>query len=237
MYADGTQLYIPVEPRNAASLDVVSSTISRCTQAIQQWMTTNCLKLNGDKTEVLTISTPSLTKFQPQSLCVCGVNVNVCDSVRNLGVLFDRTFCMSANIAFICKKAYYQIHLISKIRNEITEEAAKKLMKDNVLSHLDYCNSLLAGLPDNAISRLQRVQNCAARLVKRTSRRSHITPVLKDLHWLPVRFRIMYKINLLTFNALQNNGPMYITELLHEYRIHPYRRPCPFSRAPDLILS
>jgi hypothetical protein len=60
---------------------------------------------------------------------------------------------MSANIAFICKKAYYQIHLISKIHNDISEEdAAKKLVKDNVLSRLDYCNYLLAGLPDNAIS-------------------------------------------------------------------------------------
>ena len=217
MYADDTQLYISVEPRSAASLDVAANTISSCTQAIQQWMIANCLKLNSDKTEVLAISTPSLTKYQPQSLYVCGVNVNTSHSVKSLGVHLDRTLSMSANIASICKKAYYQIHLIAKIRNDISEDAAKKLVKDNVLSHLDYCNSLLAGLPDNAISRLQRVQNCAARLVKRTNRRSHITPVLKDLHWLPVKFRIMYKINLLTYNALQNNCPMYLTELLHEY--------------------
>ena len=90
-------------------------------------------------------------------------------------------------------------------------------MRDNVLSHLDYCNALLAGLPDNAIRQLQRVQNCAARVVKLVNRRSHITPVLKDLHWLPVKFRIMYKINLITFHALNFHCPLYIYELLQEY--------------------
>ena len=85
-------------------------------------------------------------------------------------------------------------------------------------SKLDICNSLLYGLPQYLIDRLQAVQNCAARLVTRSRKHDHITPILKQLHWLPVYSRIKYKILLLTFKALHGLAPSYITEILQPYR-------------------
>ena len=85
-------------------------------------------------------------------------------------------------------------------------------------SKLDICNSLLYGLPQYLIDGLQAVQNCAARLVFRSRKHDHITPILKQLHWLPMYSRIKYKILPLTFKTLHGLAPSYITEMLQPYR-------------------
>ena len=86
-----------------------------------------------------------------------------------------------------------------------------------ITCRLDQCNSLLYGLPDTQLSKLQRIQNSAARLVTLSRKHDHITPILYDLHWLPIKFRIMYKINLLTYKCLHGTAPIYLQELIHQY--------------------
>ena len=77
---------------------------------------------------------------------------------------------------------------------------------------LDYCNSLLCGIADNLLQKLQSVQNAAARLIMRTGRRQHITPVLQELHWLPVRHRIDFKMAVLVYKALHGKLPQYLAK-------------------------
>ncbi|KAL0153340.1 hypothetical protein M9458_051336 [Cirrhinus mrigala] len=84
-------------------------------------------------------------------------------------------------------------------------------------SRLDYCNALLGGCPASSINKLQIVQNAAARVLTRSRKYDHITPILKSLHWLPIRFRISYKIALLTYKALNGLAPAYLTSLLPRY--------------------
>ena len=113
---------------------------------------------------------------------------------------------------------FCQLRRIGKIRSFLSTDAANKLAVSLILSKLDYCNSLLAGLPDNKLNKLQRIQNHAARLVLRTSRHASPTAPLRTLHWLPVKARIQYKIAYLCFQCIyQNSTPPYISDLLRPY--------------------
>ena len=176
------------------------------------------LKLNGDKTEVLVISTPAMSRYiQPIVLQVGGSAITPSGKVRDLGVTLDPTLQMEQHVLNVCKTTYYQLHNIFRIRKYLTVGATRTLVHALVTSRLDYCNSLLFGIPERLIARLQRVQNTAARLITATPRVAHITPVRRELHWLPITHRINYKILLLTFKALHGLAPEYLTELLQRY--------------------
>ena len=83
------------------------------------------------------------------------------------------------------------------------------------MGRIDYCNSLLYGLPATHINKLQRVQNAAARLICSIPRISHVTPRLYSLHWLPVQFRIDFKILMIALEAIHGHAPEYICNLIH----------------------
>ena len=118
----------------------------------------------------------------------------------------------------VCKSCFGQIRQIGHIRKYLTIDATKSLVNSLVTSRLDYCNALLSGVPKTTLNKLQNVQNTAARVVIKTSRYCHITPILKELHWLPVQYRTQYKILTHTYKALHEQSPVYIKELLQVYR-------------------
>ena len=104
--------------------------------------------------------------------------------------------------------------MISTIREYITKEVASKLITTLVLSRLDYCNSLISNISQDKLKRLQVIQNSAAKLVTRQKRMAHSLPLLLDLHWLPVKERIDFKIAMLCFKCLNGQAPTYLTDFL-----------------------
>ena len=118
----------------------------------------------------------------------------------------------------VCCGTYFHLKKIGSIRRFLTSEATEQLIHALVSSRLDYCNSLLSGIPDYKCDKLQRIQNTAARIVTRTKKRDHISPVLCKLHWLPVQFRIHYKIALLVYRIFHNLAPDYLSELINIYQ-------------------
>ena len=121
---------------------------------------------------------------------VAGVPVNITSKTRNLGVTMDANFTLSSHINDLCKKAFFFINSTGHVRKYLPLDPLKRLVYALVISHLDYCNSLLYGLPYYELAKLQRVQNTAARLIVGAHRFDHMTPILKDLHWLPIRARL-----------------------------------------------
>ena len=162
------------------------------------WMTANKLKLNNDKTDLLVFT--ARHRPQPMLKSIYGGTdlVNASESARNIGVCFDNLITIEKQITLICKSAFYQLHNIAKIRKFISSEDCETLIHAFVSTKLDYCNSLLSGLSQSQIQKLQYVQNSTARLLTGTRKYDSITPILKELHWLPVAERIHYKI--FTFN-------------------------------------
>ena len=133
---------------------------------------------------------------------------------RNLGVLFDENMTLLPHINNTCKTAFYYIHNIRSIRKYPFVETTRTLVHAVVIGRLDNCHSLFYGLQMKSISKLQRVQNAAARLITNTPRNDHVTPVLRSLHWLPVKERGTFKILTLSFKAIHDLAPDYIQSLV-----------------------
>ena len=126
-------------------------------------------------------------------------------------------FFFQQYVSRTCQICYFELHRINFIRHYLTQDALKTLISTFVLSRIDYCNSLLAGCPKKLLHKLQKVQNNAARLICRTPKFDHISPVLHTLHWLPVEQRIEYKWLLLAFKSVNNDGLSYLSDLLKFY--------------------
>ena len=214
-YADDTQLLDSDSPENISS---VSSKLENCINDVKTWMVSNKLKLNGDKTELLVTGTKHfLGKLDtPPKLNIDESEVQRSECVRNLGVFMDPTLSMRNHISTVCQSANYELRKIASIRKYLTFAAVVQLVSSLVLSRLDYCNALFVGLPDTQLDRLQNVQNNAARMIFRRSKRHHITPLLMKLHWLPVKYRVEYKIATLAFRKFENTLPVYLADLLNE---------------------
>ncbi len=131
--------------------------------------------------------------------------------------MFDPSLSFQSHINSISKLAFFHLRLIVQLRPFISTNDAETLIYAFVSSRLDYCNALFIGLPATSIARLQYIQNSAARILTRTKHSAHITPILADLHWLPVAYRIKFKILLLTFKALNGLAPYYLCNLLLPY--------------------
>lgn len=114
------------------------------------------------------------------------------------------------------KTASHNLYRLRRIRKYLNKETASKLVNAFITCRLDYCNSILYKLPVVNLIKLQNIQNSAARLITHTNYHSHITPVLKELHWLPITTRIKFKILLLTFKCLKNGEPQYLQNLLSQ---------------------
>ena len=140
--------------------------------------------------------------------------LNTSESAKNLGVTIDSALNMKNHIKKVCKAASYGIHRICKIRKFLDKPTTERLIHAFVTSHLDYCNSLLVNLPPSHLVPLQRIQNAAARIVTRSKPYEHITPILSNLHWLPIIQRIQFKILLLAFKIRNGDCPMYLSSLV-----------------------
>jgi len=213
LYADDTQLYV------SFSTDDSTDSLHRlkdCLENVQKWMFLNKLKLNPDKTEFLLIGHERqrgkyLDLFHHSLL---NIPTQPSKTARNLGVTFDQNFCFKSHISKVCSSCYYHIRDLRRIRKHLNLEQAKTLATALIMSRLDYCNSLLQGLPATDIQKLQRVQNTLARVVMRRPRMTHSAPLRRALHWLPISFRIQFKISFLTFQVLSLKQPTYLSNLL-----------------------
>ena len=178
-------------------------------------MSANRLKLNPSKTEVIIFGSPQmLLKNTITSINVAGDNIKVGDCIKYLGANLDANLSFKDFISQKCKVAAINIRNISQIRKFIDIKIAKQLATSLVLSHLDYSNSVLSGLPATSLKPLQRVQNWAARVVLGKSKFDSATMALIELHWLPILERIDFKIACLVFKCLKNQAPTSLSNSL-----------------------
>ena len=217
LYADDSQLYVSFASGDcAATVNGLQSFLA----SLQLWMSTNKLKLNPDKTEFLLIGNKRqrnkyLIKLPNELL---GAKTNAAKSARNLGVIFDKNFTFHSHISVVCNSFFYPMRDLQRIRRHLDLDSAKLIATDVVSSRLDYCNSLLYGIADIDLTRLQHVQNQLARPVIKSPPFTRTIPLFRSLHWLPVRLMIHFKINFLTYKTcVKNSLCIYTPCWLHRY--------------------
>ncbi len=211
-YADDTQIYLALSPNDYSPID----SLCQCIDEINSWMCQNFLQLNKEKTEVIAFGNKDEVLKVNAYLDSRGQTTK--NQVRNLGVILETDLSFSSHVKAVTKSAYYHLKNIARIRCFVSSHDLEKLVHAFITSRVDYCNGLLTGLPKKTIRQLQLIQNAAARILTRTRKYEHITPVLRSLHWLPVTFRIDFKVLLLVYKSLNGLGPKYMSDMLTEYK-------------------
>ena len=191
-----------------------------CIGEIRAWMTVNYLKLNDAKTELFVAG----ISYNLKQLCLEKIELTIGSStikpskvIRNLGVYFDNTMTLSSHTDNVHRSVLFHIRNLWRIRKFINTATCHHVACAIVLSSIDYCNALFTCLSAKNTSRLQHLQNSGARLVFAVGRRTEAEPLLRTLHWFPVPQRVTFKILLYVYKALNEQAPLYITELFSYY--------------------
>ncbi|KAF7250970.1 Interleukin-1 receptor accessory protein-like 1, partial [Varanus komodoensis] len=225
-YTDDTQLYLSFSTNPGEAVAV----LNWCLAEVMGWMRANKLKLNPDKTEVLLVGGSGFGEGG-FDLVLNGVALPLRDKVRSLGVLLDLELSLEAQVTVVARSAFLQLQLINQLRPYLEYDCLATVTHVLVTSRLDFCNTLYVGLPLKTVRILQLVQNRAARLLTGTGRYVHMTPVLRQLHWLPIEVRAQFKVLVMTYKALNGLGPGYLKE-----RLHPYMPGLPLRSAGEALL-
>ena len=215
LYADDTQVYF--------SFNVHSSTpdltaIKECFAEVKLWMSYNFLKLNDDKTEFIDIGY-YISPIQSLDLgdSASDLLVSPVLAAKNLGFHFDHQLSMDDQINHISQICYLNLRNIRRIGSRLTHDLKVQLVHAHILSMIDYCNSSYAGVTDRNLQKLQKIQNNAVRFIFKLNGKSKwtsISPYLKKLHFLPVLYRIQFKVALLVFKCINNLAPKYLKDLI-----------------------
>ena len=211
-YADDITLYAPVGSDYLAT----RTNLLLCADGVSDWFMRNDLLVNASKSEIILFGTSSQWEKLPanESYTVAGASISLSDKVKIVGVTLNNTLSF---VSATCSSCLLQIKALRHIRPLLDRSTANALACSAIISRLDYCNAVLAGSTAHSISRLQQIQNRAAKTVCQSSRRDSSSKALVQLHWLPVQQRIEFKTVLLAYKALSTGSPAYIRDLLTVY--------------------
>ena len=223
-YADDIQLYVSFPPTRTTMLSAAKQ-LEACIKDINTWMDSTGLKLNHLKSEVIVLGSKQMLGKVDMKEFHIQVGNNIiypATKTRNLGVIFDTNMSFNDHVSHVSRSIRYQLRNLSFVRKYLSRSATEQLVHALISSRLDFCNSLFLSLSQQQLTKLQRLQNSAARLVTLTKKACHITPVLHSLHWLPVEKRITFKIMLLVYHIVHGSSPLYLQNSIHAYQ--PPRR-------------
>lgn len=209
-YADDSHLYSSFK---FSSYDSIMSSISSCLASIECWSSSMSLKLNPSKFELIYFNRNGNLIQKP---CVFSTNtIEPSNYIRSLGFILDSKLTLSNQILSVTKNCYFHLRRIKQLLAYLDDPTLQLLVSAFVLSRIDYCNSLYFNLPDTTLKPLIKVFNYAARLVSRAPLYSHVTPLLHCLHWLPIKYRIIFKICTIMFKLKDNFAPVYLKCLVN----------------------
>ena len=214
VYADDVLLYVPC----TSSSNINITRLQDCLQVVQQWANVNFLKLNKKKTQLLCISSKKYSHSKPSHLDIMGEMIKVDSSAKYLGFWLDEHLDFSKQINNVCSQGYWALRNLWKISSKVIDiEIRTQLVHSCILSKLNFCNGLYISLQKKEIFKLDKLLKAGVRFIYRitgTDRRQRMTPYLQQLHFLPISYRLDFKICLMVYKCFQDQAPLYLKELL-----------------------
>ena len=214
-YADDTQIYGFCSP-SAVSVSELVDRVSACFDDVSAWTRSNRLQLNPSKTEVLWCSSGRRQHQIPVTpVGIGGASITPVSTVRDLGVHINSDVTMASHVTATVRACFAVLRQIQSVRRSLPHAMLVTLLRALVISKVDYCNSVLAGVTKSQLVRLQSVLNAAARLVFSARKSEHVTPLLRELHWLKIPERIQFRLCTLAYRCLHGTAPKYLADDLH----------------------
>ena len=223
LYADDSQIYLAFNVLDPTDVSNKMEQLESCFHEIKCWMIKHFMKLNDDKTEFIILGKKSmLQKCDNITLCIGGTKILPStftkDTAKSLGVKLDGELSMKRQVSEIRRKAFWTLTNLSNFGKFLTQELKISLVKTLILSMVDYCNALYAGINKTEVHRLNGIINSAVRFVFDIRDYSvDIREYYKKAHILPAELRIKYKVCLLVHKALEDKCPSYLRELINLY--------------------
>ena len=231
-FADDLQVYGHAAQNEAAHL---ATRMSTCIESVKAWMSSNRLRLNPSKTELIWLgSSRRLHHCSSTGMRVSDVDLRPVDCVRDLGVLIDSGTTLARYVNHISSVCLFQLRQLRIIRRSLTTDVAHALVRALIHTRIDYCNGLLASCPRYLTDKLRVVLRAAARMVLQLPYRSSVSEVMhRQLHWLDVVDRVNYKIGLLNYKCLHGLAPGYLSNQFSAFRLQfsPVVPTCAHPRA------
>lgn len=192
--------------------------LEACLHEVKHWMGSNRLKLNASKTKFMVISSAYHQKKHSLDKLVFRVDDEIIKQSRfekNLGSYLDNTLNMEKEVAMTVRSMYYHLRKVAKIRWNLDHNTCARVINAIVTSRLDFNNGILLGMPAKLSKRLQLAQNHAAKLLMQKRKCDHVSPLLVELHWLPVNARVKFKVLVTVYKCLKSaTAPSYLSQLL-----------------------
>ena len=222
-FADDLQIYGSTTQNGAADL---MARMSICIECVASWMSSNRLRLNPSKTELIWLGTiRRLQHCDGFNMTVCGAVIRPVECVWDLGVLIDSNMTLSNHVNNVAGICFYQLRQLRIIHRSLTTDAAHSLVRALIHTRVDYCNGLLAAGPKYLHEKLQSVLRAAARLVLQLPYRASVSDIMRQqLHWLEMPDRVRFKLCTLVYRCLHGLAPHYLSDLCTPARVHAHLR-------------
>ena len=235
-YADDLQLNCHFALNKQALAEAVHH-IEKCVDELKEWMTANLFSMNDRNTQYLPIvpTSAAWTLDEVNVIRIGDDSVTAVTTVGNLGVHFDHHLDMNSQISHVISACSYNMRNINHINRYLPTTTKEHVINVLITSRIDYCNSRLCNTSANNISRLQRMNSAAARLILCRPRTDRTTPLLRKLHWLPVARRIQYKILLLSYKITHRHAALYLRDLLPSHQPTMPRTHCLRASSSDIF--
>ena len=216
-YADDSQNYLSFRPikDNLTPQHNCTEHLERCLAEVWTWMRYNFLKLNDSKTEFIVFGVcQQLSKVQDITVTLGDDTNHETPVVRNLGMFFDKELKHTAHVNRLTSSSFHCLQNVARIRHQLDTQTVKTIVQALVISKLDYCNSILLGISNYNIAKLQPTQNMACRMVYKLPKSLHITQYLFNAHWLKIPQRIEFKVISIMYRCVNNTALEYLRELV-----------------------